>query len=52
MWAEVERDVVPEKPFEPSGFRVPKPRNAGVIAALIALFAKKGPPYEETNQNP
>jgi hypothetical protein len=51
MWAEVELkwkgELCLKKPFGPSGFRVPKPRNAGVIAALIALFTKKGPPGVE-----
>jgi hypothetical protein len=56
MWAEVELkwkgELCLKKPFGPSGFRVPKPRNAGVIAALIALFTKEGPPYDETTENP
>jgi hypothetical protein len=43
---------MPEKPFEPSGFIVPKPQNVGVIAAFIALFSKKRPSYEETAENP
>ena len=52
MWVDVKRGVMPEKPFEPSGLGVLKPRNAGGSGAFIVLVAKKGPSYEETTEDP